>query len=206
MTKAEPIRVLSVCGSLQARSFNRSALDVVQAALPDDRATVDVYDGLRAIPPFDPDLGDVAGGAVDDWRARIEAADVVLLASPEYAGSLAGVVKNTLDWIVGSGELSVRPVALISVGTTGGVHARAALVRTLTWQGAHVVASVGIDAPRTKTGPDGAFTDPPTLTMLSDLAALVLRTPDMDAGERLDRVHVVLAEAGVGPEHVAPLG
>ncbi len=205
MTNAATVRVLGVCGSLQARSFNRSALDAVRAALPTGSATVDVYDGLRAIPPFDPDLGEAPGGAVDDWRARIAAADVVLLASPEYAGSLAGVLKNALDWVVGSGELYAKPVALISVGTSGGVHARAALVRTLTWQGAHVVASVGIEAPRTKSGPDGAFTDPATLAMLRDLAALVLRAPVMEAAERRDRVHAVLADAGVGPDHLAPL-
>ena len=120
-------------------------------------ATVDRYDDLGELPPFNPDLDD-PGDAVRDWRARMGAADAVVIASPEYAGSVAGVVKNALDWIVGSGEFYRKPVGLISAGTSGGIHARNALVQTLTWQGAHVVASLGIGSPRTKSDAHGAIT------------------------------------------------
>ena len=109
-------RLLAVCGSLQQRSANRAALNVVRLYASTSGATVDDFDELAAIPPFNPDHGDAPGAAVDDWRVRIGAADAVVIASPEYAGSLAGVVKNALDWVVGSGELYRRPVGLVRIG------------------------------------------------------------------------------------------
>ena len=66
---------------------------------------------------------------MDRWRRRIAAADAVLIAAPEYAGALAGTIKNALDWIVGSGELYAKPVAVLSAGTTGGSFARQHLSR-----------------------------------------------------------------------------
>ena len=196
------LRILCVCGSLQARSANRAALDVVSAAMVDASACVDRDDALELLPPFNPDLDD-PGDAVRDWRARIEVADAVVIASPEYAGSLAGVVKNALDWIVGSGELYRKPVGLISAGTSGGYHARRVLVQTLTWQGAHVVASLGIDAPRTKSDAGGAITDRPTITDLGAFARLVVQAAMHDARWRLDLVRTVVTDAGVDPEQIA---
>ncbi len=197
------VRILCVCGSLQARSANRAVLDVASAAMVGAGGTVDRYDELEGLPPLNPDRDD-PGDNVRNWRARIEAADAVVVASPEYAGSLAGVVKNALDWIVGSGELYLKPVALISAGTSGGVHARRALVQTLTWQGAHVVASLGIDVPRTKSDADGVITDAPTIADLEQFAHLVVRTATHDAHWRLNRVRAVVADAGVDPAHIAP--
>ena len=104
MNAGGEVRILCVCGSLQARSANRAVLDIASTAMIEAGSIVDRYGELDRVPPLNADLDD-AGEAVRNWRARIEAADAVVVASPEYAGSLAGVVKNALDWIVGSGEL-----------------------------------------------------------------------------------------------------
>jgi NAD(P)H-dependent FMN reductase len=179
-------------------------LDVVQGVARAAGATVDEYDRLALIPPLNPDDTDDAGEVVDEWRARISRADAVVIASPEYAGSLAGVVKNALDWVVGSGELYTKPVGLISAGTSGGYYARRALVQTLTWQGGHVVASLGIDAPRTKSDADGNFTDPATLAELEAFADLLLVAVQESDAARLDRVRTVVTDAGVDANHIAP--
>ena len=63
---------------------------------------------------------------------------------------MSGVLKNALDWLVGSGELYRKPVAVLSAATSGGLHARATTTRTLTWQGAHVIEELGIAGPRAK--------------------------------------------------------
>ena len=205
MSVDRPVRVLSVCGSLQARSSNRAALHVVHEVARGVGATVDEYDRLASIPPLNPDHVDDAGEVVDEWRARIARADTVVIASPEYAGSLAGVVKNALDWIVGSGELYAKPVGLISAGTSGGNLARRALVQTLTWQGAHVVASLGIDAPRTKSDADGAFTDSATIAELEQFTALMLGVTRREGDARLELVRGIVADAGVDANLINPV-
>jgi chromate reductase len=171
-------RVLLVCGSLQRTSANRAALDVARAALSASGVEVSAFGGLGSIPALNPDRGDDPGEAVLGFRAEIGAADAVLIAAPEYAGAVAGVVKNALDWVVGSGEFYGKPVALLSAGTTGGAFARRDLVRTLSWQGAHVVASLGIEAVniRSVSDSDGShrITDPKTLDEIGALASSLL--------------------------------
>ena len=60
-------------------------------------------------------------------------------------------------------------VAVTSSGTTGGANAIEQIARTLTWQGAFVVATLGIAAPRTKSDPSGRLTDPATLQRIEAL-------------------------------------
>jgi chromate reductase, NAD(P)H dehydrogenase (quinone) len=78
-----PIKILAVSGSLQARSSN-SALVRLAGTLANGQATVDVFDELAALPYFNPELDvEPAPPAVASLRARIGAADGVLIASPE---------------------------------------------------------------------------------------------------------------------------
>jgi chromate reductase len=70
---------------------------------------------LVRIPLLNAALDD-PGPVVTAWRKRIGRSEAVLIAAPEYAGALAGTVKNALDWIVGSGELYAKPVAVMSAG------------------------------------------------------------------------------------------
>ena len=196
-------RLLTVCGSLQARSANRAAIAVASAVATRAGATVDHYDRLADIPAFNADRDDEQIEAVEDWRRRVDAADAVLVAAPEYAGGVAGVVKNTFDWLVGSGNMYRKPVGVIAVGTSGGWHARQAVAQTLTWQGAYVVAELGIAAPRTKSDEEGRLTDVATVTAIAALTELLLGVTTMPAdrprrccrpGRRLAR-HRLLASS-----------
>ena len=199
-------RLLTVCGSLQTVSMNRAALTVAHAhARAFDDVTVDDFDRLADLPPLNPDRIDDSGPHVEDWRQRLGLADVVLIASPEYAGSLAGSLKNALDWIVGSGELYAKPVAVLSAGTSGGHYARQALVQTLTWQGAHVVADLGIAAPRTKSDSDGNLTDEPTISAIRELTSVLIGAPRLAPEKRLALVTAIVDAAGVDARHIAPV-
>jgi chromate reductase, NAD(P)H dehydrogenase (quinone) len=71
------------------------------------------FDGLRHLPHFNPDIE--ASGVPDSvtaWRLALAASDGVLIASPEYGLSLPGVLKNGIDWVIGSGELEQKVVAI----------------------------------------------------------------------------------------------
>lgn len=197
--------MLLICGSLQVASSNRSALQVMSGSIAGRRG-VDLVESvdIATIGAFNAELvGPI--DAVDRLRAQLAACDVVVIATPEYAGSLPGALKNALDWIVGSGELYAKPVVVVSAGTSGGVHARHHLIQTLTWQGAHVVASLGIAAPRTKSDASGAFTDPATIGALADLADLAVAAPRMTPDKRREHVLAVLRPLGIDEAHVAPM-
>ena len=84
-------RMLTVCGSLQAASANRAALEAASAVAVAAGALVDDFELLAEIPPFNADLDAAGGVAVEEWRRRVASADVVLVALPEYAGAVAGV-------------------------------------------------------------------------------------------------------------------
>ena len=189
--------MLLVCGSLHPKSANQAALDVVRTFLTDDRhALVDQFSDLADVPAFDP-TSDEEAGAVTRLRRMIAESHAIIFAVPEYAGGMAGALKNALDFMVGSGELYERPSMAISAGTTGGNHALEQLVRTLAWQGAQVVASVSISSPRTKIDQRGVFTDAPTIVALQAAVRTVVAAGSMSPQERRALALAVLDRHGV---------
>jgi chromate reductase, NAD(P)H dehydrogenase (quinone) len=107
------VRVLAVCGSLQAKSANLDLLRQAIASAPEGMEVV-LFDRLGALPLFNPDI-EAAGSvpeAVEAWRRALSESDAVLIASPEYGHSLPGAVKNAVDWVIGSGELHQKTVAI----------------------------------------------------------------------------------------------
>ena len=78
-----------------------------------------LFEGLRALPHFDPDLeAQGAPESVLELRRALGESDGLLIASPEYGHSLPGVLKNMVDWLIGLGELHQRIVA-ITASTPG---------------------------------------------------------------------------------------
>jgi chromate reductase, NAD(P)H dehydrogenase (quinone) len=106
------MRILGISGSLQARSANLALLEAAAAVAPPGVEVV-VFDGLRALPQFNPDLeADGPLPVVEEWRMAIAGSDALLIASPEYGFSLPGSLKNGIDWVIGSGELERKVVAI----------------------------------------------------------------------------------------------
>jgi len=111
------MHILAICGSLQAKSSNLTLLQLAAAKAPDG-VQVELYDGLRDLPHFNPDLtrdGDEhAPGAVLELRRAVARSDALLIAMPEYGHSLPGSLKNAIDWLIGTGELEGKLVAITS--------------------------------------------------------------------------------------------
>ena len=106
------IRILGIVGSLGARSSNLTLLEAAASLAPQGTEVV-VYTGLAQLPYFDPDVEpDDAPSPVHALRQAIAASDAVLIAAPEYGHSLPGVLKNAIDWLIGSGELERKVVAI----------------------------------------------------------------------------------------------
>jgi chromate reductase len=137
------MRVLAISGSLREASNNTALLRALREEAPAG-VEVEMWNGLKEIPPYDGDDDVVPGpAAVEAFRSLVREADAVFFATPEYNSSIPGALKNALDW--GSRPLATnafrnKPVAVIasSAGAFGGVWAAAELRKVLGAMGARV--------------------------------------------------------------------
>ena len=194
------MRIASFCGSLGSMSANAAALDIATRRVLETGHDIVAVTDLELIPPFHPEKVDDPAAVVAQLRGLLESCEAVLLAAPEYAGGVAGSTKNALDWLVGSGSLYHRTVGVLSAGTTGGKHAIEQLVRTLSWQGALVVAVLGVDAPRTKMDAQAVFTDDATISAIEAWADIVIAAASASPSERLEMVSNVVMSYGIDPQ------
>jgi len=155
------MRILAISGSLRAGSSNTTLLHAA-AALAPPTIEVSVYNGLAALPHFNPDLDvEPVPPSVVDFRFQLRAVDGVLISSPEYAHGVPGVLKNALDWVVASGELYGKPVALLNASPRS-FHAQASLKETLTVMTASLIpeASITVSLRSNKADEAGIISDP----------------------------------------------
>lgn len=139
------MQILAISGSLRHVSTNTTLLRAMMAMAPEG-VEIELYAGLGDLPHFNPDLEGAEPPSVLDFRARLQAADGVLISSPEYAHGVPGVLKNALDWVVGSGELVEKPVALLNASPRS-VHAQAQLTEILTVMTARLVTGASVALP-----------------------------------------------------------
>jgi NAD(P)H-dependent FMN reductase len=140
------LRILAICGSLQAKSANLALLQHAASVAPAGVEVV-LFDGLRNLPQFDPDLeraGELA--VVAAWRRALQGSAGVLIASPEYGHSLPGALKNGIDWVIGTGELERKVVAITAAvpAVERGRLGLAALANTLGAVSARIIGGTPI--------------------------------------------------------------
>jgi len=194
------LKVLGISGSLRDASYNTSLLRAAGELFDADEVDFSIYDGLKAIPPYDED-DDVAGAPEPVTRLREAVAefDAILFATPEYNSSVPGHLKNALDWVsrpVATNPLRNTPVAVIgaSTGMFGAVWAQAELRKVLASTGARVV---DLELPLAKAheafDESGALLDDELtdrgIEVLEALAAEI----DVDRERRLERAPALAA-------------
>ena len=149
------MRIIAISGSLRATSLNTAVLHAA-ARLAPAGVTIEIFEGIGNLPFFNSDLdGDRLPQEVAEFRTAIGAADGLLISSPEYARGVAGVMKNALDWLVGSFEFPNKPVALINTSPRATL-ALAALTITLETMSARLVQDASITLPLLGTVNDAA--------------------------------------------------
>jgi chromate reductase len=177
LSETKMLNLLAISGSLRAASANTTVLRVAIQLAPKG-VRISLYEGLGDLPHYNPDLDrEDPPPTVADFRARLWAADAVIICSPEYAHGVPGVLKNALDWIVSSGEFMGKPVALINARPAS-TFAQASLHETLT------VMMAEID-------PEASVTLPVTTNRLDE--ATLLATPALS--QALTRAIEALARA-----------
>ncbi len=109
------MRILALCGSPRPRSYNRALLEAARALAPSG-TSFHVADDLATLPHFHPDRDDLRQTPpLKTLDEAVRAADVILIASPEYVHGIPGTLKNALDWLVGSGVCDQKLCAIYNV-------------------------------------------------------------------------------------------
>jgi len=175
------MRILAISGSLRADSYN-TALARAAAELAPAGVEIELYSRLGEIPPYDADVDDdEAPEPVEDLRKRIASADAVLFVTPEYNGSVPGVLKNAIDWASrppGGGAAIWGTTAAVAGATTGqfgAIWAQQDLRRILGIAGARVIeGEVPVAQAQNVFDEDGRLRDPLVAERLRNhLATLV---------------------------------
>src|SRR2546422_9123711 len=168
------MKVLGISGSLRRDSYNRSLLLAASELLSDD-VEFELYDGLKAVPPYDEDDDvDPAPAVVAHLRDVIAGADAVFFVTPEYNASIPGQLKNAVDWAsrpLATSALRNKPVAVIgaSTGMFGAVWAQAELRKVLGATGARVTeVELAVGHAHEHLDPTGHLVDPAQQQALDD--------------------------------------
>jgi chromate reductase, NAD(P)H dehydrogenase (quinone) len=170
------LRVLAVSGSLRKDSLNRKALQISKQLASATEASVEEADLKQlALPIYDGDI-EAAGmpEQVARFKAMVEAADVLLIASPEYNRSITGALKNAIDWLSrGKNSLDGKVAAIFgaSPGPFGTVNGQNQLRQVLAALNVLVIPQPQVTIIRAHEAfnPDGSFKDPKTTELLRKL-------------------------------------
>ncbi|BBU23675.1 NAD(P)H-dependent oxidoreductase [Mycobacterium xenopi] len=147
------VKVLALVGSLRAASVNRQIAELAADVAPDG-VTVTVFDGLGGLPFYNEDIDNETDvpASVTALRAAAADADAALVVTPEYNGSIPGVLKNAIDWLsrpFGNSALKDKPLAVIggSLGRYGGVWAHDETRKSFGIAGPRVVEAIKLSVP-----------------------------------------------------------
>jgi chromate reductase len=174
------MRILGIAGSVRRGSHNRRLIRAAGDSLPSGVELVE-WEGLAALPIFDEDLESDPPASVQDLLDEIEAADALLIATPEYNASVPGGLKNALDWAsrpFPDNVLKDKPSAVIgaSTGLFGAVWAQAEVRKALKASGAHVLESeLPVGMADGAFDHDGSLADPELTARLGDLVGDLCR-------------------------------
>jgi chromate reductase len=169
------VLVLGIAGSLRKGSFNRALLAAARELLPAGME-LRTFDAVGELPLFNADL-EAAGApaAALALKRAIAEADALLIATPEYNGSIPGVLKNAIDWASRPPErvFSGKPTALMGAtpGPRGTLRAQLALRQSLQTLDVPIMPrpELYLDRAAEKFAPDGKLIHEPTRKLLRQL-------------------------------------
>jgi NAD(P)H-dependent FMN reductase len=139
------MNILAIAGSLRASSIN-AAFCRAAARLAPAGMVVSIFEDLNALPLFNPDHEAHPPAEVTAFKLRVARADALLIASPEYAHGISGVMKNALDWLVSDEDFAGKPVALVNTSPRAR-HAYDSLVEVLKTMSATLVPDACVAIP-----------------------------------------------------------
>ncbi len=160
------MRVLAISGSLRAASHNTALLRAA-AELAPEGVELRLYERLESLPPYNEDRDtELPPAEVAALRRAIRDADAVLIATPEFNGTIPGQLKHAVDWASrpygSSSALWGKPVAVIGASSTdyGAIWAQDHLRKALGIAGARVLeAELPVGRAQERFDADGVLVD-----------------------------------------------
>jgi NAD(P)H-dependent FMN reductase len=174
--KSKMKKIIAICGSTRENSTNLELLKII-SNLAKQHFELQIFDGIANLPHFNPDLDNPENvpPEIIAYRNSLEAADGILICTPEYAMGVPGTLKNALDWTVSSMEFSHKPTALITASTMG-EKAHQSLLETLKIIETKVDEETAllISLPKTKIK-NGVIVDAKTLENVNNLIRALIK-------------------------------
>lgn len=117
MTKRK--NILIIIGSASKHSSNHKLVNIFRALTASEFNSI-IFNDLKNLPHFDPDLSDDSTPeSVTAFRNSIEKADGILICSPEYIFSIPSGLKNAIEWCVSTTVFSDKPIGIITASANG---------------------------------------------------------------------------------------
>jgi chromate reductase len=174
MSMEKVFKILGFAGSLRKGSYNRVLLQAALELLPEG-VELEVFD-LEGIPPYNQDLENQPVENVKEFKAKIKAADAVLIATPEYNYSIPGVLKNAIDCAsrpYGDNAFAHKPVAMMgaSPGMMGSARAQYHLRQCFVFLSCFALNQPEVMVPfaQEKIDKEGKVTDKKTRELIREL-------------------------------------
>jgi len=174
------VNILGFAGSLRKSSYNKSLLREAAKLVPTS-VKLEIFE-LEGIPPFNQELEQAMPDKVKEFKAKIRAADAILIATPEYNYSIPGVLKNAIDWASrphGDNAFDDKPVAIMSASGSmlGGARAQYHLRQTFVWLNMHALArpEVIVNFADKKIDKNGKVTDEETRKRIRELLEALIK-------------------------------
>lgn len=170
----EKIKIFAFAGSLRKDSYNKAILRAAAQLLPEN-AEIEIFD-LEGIPLFNQDIEMNAIEKVKEFKAKIKAADAILIATPEYNYSVPGVLKNAIDCAsrpYGDNSFDDKPLGIMgaSQGSIATARAQYHLRQSCVFLNMHPLnkPEVMVGAVQEKLDKNGNLTDEKTKEIIKNM-------------------------------------
>ncbi|UAY53728.1 NAD(P)H-dependent oxidoreductase [Ferruginibacter albus] len=111
--------IFIIIGSASKHSSGEKLIDNF-ISLTKDVFDVIVFNDLRSLPHFDPELSiDEPPQTIKAFRASVDKADGIIIATPEYIFSIPSGLKNAIEWCVSTTLFTDKPTGLITASAQG---------------------------------------------------------------------------------------
>lgn len=172
------VQLVGICGSLRKSSLNRALLVAIAELMPEG-SSLAIAEPFGDFPIFNSDLDDPP--AVTAYKARVAAADGLVIAVPEYNYSIPGGLKNALDWLSrppATSPMKRKPVGIVGAasGMSGTIRAQAHLRQMLLYSDAPCLSQPEVLIPRAHERFDasGRLTDESTRNLIGRFASAMV--------------------------------